>query len=320
MLNSRKYTANKYPNRAEEPSMFELLSGGLEVPVEHDYTKGYFNRGDKPVALKKIEEGGEFLKSLMDRIKSSKLADKVKKDLIYRINKAESQYVSETQDNYRKYNYDQVLKTFIYDVFGNPERKKGKAKVEDEDWMSTRYRMDYAHKAGPAKHEQEEHTDDNQDSPVQNTKGNKENKETNNKDTVLDKASKNKTNKTANKSRNDKKPTDNKKKARPQSSRLTQKEVILKRSSEVNRQKRIDDLNKCTRWLADTSFQTYFGKPAFHTYGKNNTNPAVGGVVYGQYLLSHNVNPEHGQNDPQYKQVYNSAMHYGYKNGDRVPQ
>ena len=37
-------------------------------------------------------------------------------------------------------------------------------------------------------------------------------------------------------------------------------------------------------------------------------------------MLSHNVNPEHGQNNPQYQQVYGSAMHHGFKKGDRVPQ
>ena len=300
--------------------MFEILSGGLDVPVEHDYTKGYFNRGDKPVALKKIEEGGEFLKSLMERVKSSKLAEKVKKDLIYRINKAESQYVSESQDNFRKYNYDEVLKTFIYDVFGNPERNKGKTPAQEEEWMSTRYRTDYAPKLAPVKPELENDLDEEQDKPTKDRRENKENNEYINKDPLVDKKNKDKTNQKSSKLKNDNKTAESKKKARPQSSKLTHKEVTLKRSSVANRQKRIDDLNKWTRWLADTSFQTYFGKPAFHTYGKNNTNPTVGGVVYGQYLLSHNVNPEHGHNDPQYKQVYNSAMHYGYKNGDRIPQ
>ena len=30
-----------------------------------------------------------------------------------------------------------------------------------------------------------------------------------------------------------------------------------------------------TRWLADSSFLTYFGKPPFHPYGRANTNPAL---------------------------------------------
>ena len=311
---------NKYPSRAEEPSMFELLSGGLEIPVEHDYTKGYINRGDKPVALKKIEEGGEFMKKLMDRIKSSKLAEKVKKDLIYRINKAESQYVSETQDNYRKYNYDAILKTFIYDIFGNPERKNGKAEIKEEEWMNTRYRLDFAAKELQRK-QQEEKKENERIDLEDDKKNNKENKASNNKETKELGNNKNKNNKkSSDLNKNKKKNSEDKKKEKSTTNKLSHKEMTLKRSSEANRQKRIDELNKWTRWLPDTAFQTYFGKPAFHAYGKGNINPTVGGVIYGEYMLSHNVNPEHGQNDPQYKQVYGSAMHHGFKNGDRVPQ
>jgi hypothetical protein len=58
--------------------------------------------------------------------------------------------------------------------------------------------------------------------------------------------------------------------------------------------KRIDNINSTTRWLADSAFTTYFGKPAFHTYGAGNTNPSVGGNVYGEYMLTHNVNPQCG--------------------------
>ena len=45
--------------------------------------------------------------------------------------------------------------------------------------------------------------------------------------------------------------------------------------------KRVAELNSTTRWLPDSAFTTYFGKPAFHLYGKGNTNPAVGGNIYG---------------------------------------
>ena len=59
--------------------------------------------------------------------------------------------------------------------------------------------------------------------------------------------------------------------------------------------KRLAEIHSTTRWLPDTAFTTYFGKPAFHTYGKGNTAPVVGGTVYGNYMLSHNVNPESGK-------------------------
>jgi hypothetical protein len=45
--------------------------------------------------------------------------------------------------------------------------------------------------------------------------------------------------------------------------------------------KRIAELNSTTRWLPDSAFTTYFGKPAFHLYGKGNVNPTVGGNIYG---------------------------------------
>ena len=35
------------------------------------------------------------------------------------------------------------------------------------------------------------------------------------------------------------------------------------------------------RLLPDSSMTTYFGKPAFHTYGNANTRPTSGGLVYG---------------------------------------
>ena len=36
-----------------------------------------------------------------------------------------------------------------------------------------------------------------------------------------------------------------------------------------------------TRWLPNSAFQTYFGKPAFENYGMGNINPPTGGLVYG---------------------------------------
>jgi len=35
------------------------------------------------------------------------------------------------------------------------------------------------------------------------------------------------------------------------------------------------------RLLPDSAMTTYFGKPAFHTYGNGNVRPASGGLVYG---------------------------------------
>lgn len=60
-------------------------------------------------------------------------------------------------------------------------------------------------------------------------------------------------------------------------------------------------VNNTTRWLADSSFQTYFGKPAFHPYGRANTNPSVGGICYGNNMLTHNINAECGDNPPAFQ-------------------
>ena len=77
------------------------------------------------------------------------------------------------------------------------------------------------------------------------------------------------------------------------------------------------------RLLPDSSMTTYFGKPAFHAYGNGNTRPASGGVVYGQYLKTHNINPHSGNNKPEYAQVYGRAMinpKVVVKGGSRSPQ
>jgi len=62
------------------------------------------------------------------------------------------------------------------------------------------------------------------------------------------------------------------------------------------------------RLLADSAMTTYFGKPAFHSYGNGNTRPASGGLLYGQYLKTHNVNPHSGSNKPINTQVYGRAL------------
>ncbi|CDW78051.1 UNKNOWN [Stylonychia lemnae] len=112
-------------------------------------------------------------------------------------------------------------------------------------------------------------------------------------------------------SKNDK----NKKQKNPKRSASAQK------SKQKNMDGRIANLNSTTRWLPDSAFTTYFGKPAFHLYGKGNTNPAVGGNVYGQYMLTHNVNPESGEHLPKYQQTYDTALNKGLSknNGVRVP-
>lgn len=84
--------------------------------------------------------------------------------------------------------------------------------------------------------------------------------------------------------------------------------------------KRLKELNSTTRWLPDSAFTTYFGKPAFHAYGKGNVQKGtVGGTIYGHYLLTHNINPESGGHPTQYQQVYDNALRTGMSKGARKP-
>lgn len=73
------------------------------------------------------------------------------------------------------------------------------------------------------------------------------------------------------------------------------------------RKERIKYMYETTRWLPNSAFMTYFGKPPFENYGKGNVNPPTGGVLYGEYMKTHNVNPHRGPSAPRYKQVYEHA-------------
>ena len=67
-------------------------------------------------------------------------------------------------------------------------------------------------------------------------------------------------------------------------------------------------LKLTSRWLSDSALTTYFGKPAFHTYGNANTKPTVGGAMYGAYLKTFNINPHSGGNKPEFSQVHGRAL------------
>lgn len=62
------------------------------------------------------------------------------------------------------------------------------------------------------------------------------------------------------------------------------------------------------RLMSDSALTTFFGKPAFHAYGNSNVHPAQGGLVYGDYMKTHNINPHSGANEPKSVQVYKRAM------------
>ena len=78
------------------------------------------------------------------------------------------------------------------------------------------------------------------------------------------------------------------------------------------------DFNSTTRWLADSAFTTYYGKPAFHAYGKGNIKP----VNPNQKLMTHNINAVTGKQKAMYTQVYDSALLAGIEQtkGVRIPK
>lgn len=47
-----------------------------------------------------------------------------------------------------------------------------------------------------------------------------------------------------------------------------------------------------SRDLSNTAFSKAYERPIFGPYGCGNLQPAIGGVMYGNYLMSHNVGPE----------------------------
>lgn len=75
--------------------------------------------------------------------------------------------------------------------------------------------------------------------------------------------------------------------------------------------KKKSQFDNTTRWLPDSAFTTYFGVPAFHLYGRANTNPTTGGVNYGDSMLTHNINAESGANPPMFQQCYEPALKAG---------
>lgn len=91
------------------------------------------------------------------------------------------------------------------------------------------------------------------------------------------------------------------------------KKPILNRSSTNKEAERIKKFDEQTRWLANTSYQTYYGKPAFENYGMGNTHPVWGGVGYGSYLKTFNINPQRGSNRPPYEQVFTSSAYASFK-------
>jgi hypothetical protein len=98
------------------------------------------------------------------------------------------------------------------------------------------------------------------------------------------------------------------------------KEDVEEEERRKRQEARIKKLHQTTRWLPNSAFTTYFGKPPFCAYGQGNTKPTVGGVMYGNYLATHNVGAQEGANNPMYQQVYETAELYASKRPTKKPE
>lgn len=103
----------------------------------------------------------------------------------------------------------------------------------------------------------------------------------------------------------------------------TSKKKIFPPNPDKEEINRIKKFNEQTRWLPNSAFQTYYGKPAFENYGMGNTHPIWGGLGYGDYLKSFNINPQRGDNKPAYDQVFKSTAYASFKvdyEKDHIPK
>jgi len=66
----------------------------------------------------------------------------------------------------------------------------------------------------------------------------------------------------------------------------------------------VADEGSNTRVRANTWMTKLTGRPPFMHYGTKNTRPSIGGLFYGNYMVSHNKAPEAPPNIPQAPQVY----------------
>jgi len=314
-----KVYGRKNKAREQDPSMFELLSWQDKGEAQSDFTKR-----DKNVVEANVVN-----------------------HLKYKINKSSSQWVTENMDQFRKFTYSPNKKAVFFDLEdptkGRPSPSKGAiisqelshhlgkspkdqaAYVKDVPRKASETLDKYAikdlknlkdvlkvienraiNKGGeiipnPIAHQLTDHYgyEDENDGENRENRGTDEEQdqerrdgESSEEDIKVDKA--NYTN--------------------VQSRLLTthvrkakELDPVYEKDRLKRREDRIQRLNETTRWLPNSAFKTYFGKPPFENYGRGNVNPTVGGPIYGDYMKSHNINPHAGDNKPEYKQIFDRA-------------
>lgn len=284
------------PNKPRnlEPNMYDLLTGGYvskQDEFEHTH-KGKI--GQQPQELTEEELKLQYEAMLRKEI-------------------AKGKWMTETRDNFRRFT-DSPSKGSYY-IGNNLFMPKRLANIYENHYLSS-YKRDYGE--GNPEDELEEVEIEEEAIPVEQPKPSK----SKNKRRSLSPGSRSRS-KTPSKV-SERKPTPKKKK-------LDIKRWVFERNkakygkplvdkSKLSKAEReeLEKLEKAitmSRWNPDTHLASMHGKPIWHAYGNKNTDPTVGGIVYGHYLLTHNINPHAGDNRPLYQQVYDSASNSYFKNG-----
>lgn len=262
--------------RALEPDMFSLMTGGYDQNVEADFAK---SRG-------LLEEGD------VDAVDKKKSALENENNVKHKINKSKSKFMTETRDAYRRFVQGQERDLLVDYRDDGVENKGAPQEASENHYMST-YLMNYGKTQSQSLSPEREGEDDLEVEDFE-------------EDEIIPEPENNQ-------------DDERRKRDKKRRGKSVKKTPLIPKKASMPKQlkKRIDVINEknsTTRFLPDSAFTTFFDKPAFHSYGHGNVHPTNGGVIYGEYLLSHSINPALGKGKaPQYQQTYTAAGQKSFK-------
>ena len=290
--------------RELEPNMFQMLTGGYVVPEE------------------------EFCMNNKYKVDTSQMTEeelKLYNEALMRKEIAKGKWMTETRDNFRKFTDEPNENTYY---IGHQLALPKKLANIYEGHYKTSYKRDF----GEVETEDETEKRTEEDQEAQEVEGKKRKA----KSAVRSGSRQRSGSRSGSRSKGDR--SSDKIRERKKTPKKKRKKDIKKWIYERNKAKygkpmidkstltkeereeleRIEREISLSRWKADTHTRSLHGKPIWHAYGNKNTNPTVGGVVYGQYLLTHNIHPHSGDNCPTYQQVYTSAHNHAFDNGKPI--
>ena len=290
-LHELKNVSYGKPNKQRnlEPSMYEILTGGYEHPQE---------------------QAQNFQTAIPDFQSMTEQEIMEYKEALARKEIAKSKWITETRDNFRKFTDEPNENTYY---IGNQMVEPRNFANDIGTHYKTIYKKDYGEEdlenEGEDYKEAEPEPEEDQAEEVKEKKPKKnriKSKSPGSRISERKKTPKKKRKKDFNKwifERNKAKYGQD----------LLEKDNLTKKEKEELKQ--LEKEISVSRWKADTHLKSLHGKPIFHAFGKGNTNPTVGGIVYGNYMLTHNIHPHAGDNKPKYQQVYDSAHDKAFANG-----